>query len=208
MSKEITEEGKSLFWYRVKFVGLIGVFLSPFIAGWMALYVFDIKPESINYGTLVQPVKKIAWSDMQALDSRVYQGGFGRKWTFLLMVRGQCSEACRSNLFYMRQIRTLLGRDVDRLQNVLVSASAIDEDMRIFLKAYPDFVAIENFTDERLFAQFAIDSKDINGASVGSSPMLYLVDPDQNYMMYYPADPDEHRVLEDLRKLMKLSQIG
>lgn len=206
MSEEVTGENKSLFWYRVKFLGLIAVFLSPFIAGWMALYVFEIKPESINYGTLVQPVKKVTWSNMQALDGRIYKDGFGQKWTFLLIVRDRCSDACRSNLFYMRQIRTLLGRDTERLQNVLVSASGIDSDTRAFLTEYPNLVAIENFSDESFFAQFA---NDINtAASVGFAPQLYLVDPDQNYMMYYPADPDEHRVLEDLRKLMKLSQIG
>lgn len=205
MSEEVTDKPKSLFWYRVKFLGLIGVFLAPFIAGWMALYVFDIKPESINYGTLVQPVKKVSWSDMEALDGRVYQGGFGRKWTFLIVVRDQCGAACQSNLFYMRQIRTLLGRDSDRLQNVLVSTSGIDESMLAFLKEYPDFIVIENFTDNRMLAQFANDNK---ADSVGFTPQLYLVDPDQNYMMYYPAKPDEYRMLEDIQKLMKLSQIG
>lgn len=205
MSDDVTKETKSLFWYRVKFLGLIAVFLSPFIAGWMALYVFEIKPESINYGTLVQPVKKVVWSDMQAIDGQIYKDGFGQKWTFLLFVRDRCSDACQSNLFYMRQIRTLLGRDTERLQNVLVSASDIDSNTRTFLKEYPNLVVVEKYSDESLFAQFANDGK---AASVGLTPQLYLVDPDQNYMMFYPAEPDEHRVLEDIRKLMKISKIG
>ncbi|MFT4650914.1 MAG: hypothetical protein ACI9AP_001086, partial [Flavobacteriales bacterium] len=32
--------------------------------------------------------------------------------------------------------------------------------------------------------------------------------PDQNYMMHYPAENDQHKILEDIRKLIKLSQIG
>ncbi len=205
MSEEVTESHQSLLWYRLKFLGLIVVFLSPFLAGWMALYVFEMKPESINYGRLVQPVRKVVWPELQALDGQTYETGFGRKWTFVLFVRGQCLESCRSNLFYLRQIRVLLGRDADRLQNVLLSASEIESDMRMFLKEYPHLAVIEKFSDESLFAQFANDD---NAASVGLTPLLYLVDPDQNYMMYYPPDPDEHRVLEDIRKLMKLSQIG
>ncbi|MDH5355244.1 MAG: hypothetical protein OEY09_12445 [Gammaproteobacteria bacterium] len=104
----------------------------------------------------------------------------------------------------MRQIRTLLGRDAGRLQNVLISSVAIDQTMLTFLKEYPDFVVIDKFKDNKLLNQFA----DEEGVAVGLAPRLYLVDPDQNYMMIYPAQIDEYRVLEDIRKLMKLSQIG
>jgi len=200
----MTEEVKSLFWYRVKFLGLIGVFLAPFVAGWMALYVFELKPESGNYGTLVQPVRPLDWPSIETRDGQVFEGGFDRKWTFLLFSNVACGEQCQSNLFYMRQIRTLLARDADRLQNVLVSAELIDAPMQGFLQEYPDLIVVEGFANSGFLSHFATD----DGLKVGDTPRLYLVDPDQNYMMYYPADPDEHRVLEDLRKLMKLSKIG
>jgi hypothetical protein len=77
--------------------------------------------------------------------------------------------------------------------------------MNRFLKDYPNLIVIDNFKDSSLLNQFRVDQ---GSASVGSTPKMYLVDPDQNYMMHYPADADEHRVLEDLRKLMKLSKIG
>ncbi|NNE63612.1 MAG: hypothetical protein HKN34_05975, partial [Gammaproteobacteria bacterium] len=110
-----------------------------------------------------------------------------------------------SNLFYMRQIRTLLGRDAQRLQNIYISATGIDDDLSGFLKEYPELLVFDRFSDESLLSQFRVDEISEN---IGSTPRLYLVDPDQNYMMHYPADADEHRVLEDLRKLMKLSKIG
>ena len=200
----MTEEKKSLFWYRIKFLGLVGVFVLPFVAGWLALYVFEIKPESNNYGRLIQPVKKISWPELESINAEVYQDGLGKKWTFLLFTQDACNEQCRSNLYYMRQIRTLLGRDAGRLQNVLISSVAIDQTMLAFLKEYPDFVVIDKFKDNKLLNQFA----DEEGVAVGLAPRLYLVDPDQNYMMIYPAQIDEYRVLEDIRKLMKLSQIG
>jgi hypothetical protein len=205
MNDRVVKEGKSLLWHRIKLLGLIGVFLLPFIAGWLALYVFEIKPDSGNYGMLVQPVKKVEWPTMKSLHGQVYEGGFGRKWAFILITANRCSEACRSNLFYMRQSRTLLGRDAERLQNVFISTAGIDDDMNRFLKDYPNLIVIDNFKDSSLLNQFRVDQ---GSASVGSTPKMYLVDPDQNYMMHYPADADEHRVLEDLRKLMKLSKIG
>lgn len=205
MNDKVEIEGKSLFWHRVKLLGLIGVFIFPFIAGWLALYVFEIKPESGNYGTLVQPVKKIDWPTLKSHKGQVYEGGFGRKWAFILVTGNRCSDACRSNLFYMRQSRILLGRDADRLQNVFISSAEIDDDMKRFLEEYPELVIIDKFKDSSLLRQFRTDE---SSEAVGSTPKMYLVDPDQNYMMHYPADADEHRVLEDLRKLMKLSKIG
>lgn len=197
-------DAKSLFWYRAKLLGLILVFLSPFVAGWMAMYVFEIRPGGINYGELVVPAKKLDWPALEAADGNRHDHGFGRKWVMLMFVADGCSEQCRSNLFYMRQIRVLLGRDTPRLQNVLVSAAPLDAQMRAYLADYPDLVVIENNRNEDLYGQFRLPGL----GEPGLQPKLYLVDPENNLMMHYPAVIEENRVLDDLRKLMKLSQIG
>jgi len=197
-------EGNKLFWHRVKFIALIAVFLSPFIGGWMALYVFDVRPESGNYGTLVQPVKRLQWPVLESVAGVRYDNGFDKKWTFLLLTNEVCADQCRSNLYYMRQIRTLLGRDIARLQNVMISSLAIDQELKDYLTDYPKLVVIAGEGQESLFPQFQVKGRE----QVGSTPGLYLVDPDQNYMMYYPAEFDHYRVLEDIKKLMKVSQIG
>jgi hypothetical protein len=189
--------------HRIKFIALVLVFISPFIAGWMALYVFELKPESTNYGSLVQPVKKLQWPPLEAVAGELYENGFGQKWKFLLFARGSCSEQCQSNLFFMRQIRTLLGRDTPRLQNILAISGAVDAELKAFLSDYPNLIVIQN-DSESLASQFQTSVVE----QVGSTPRLYLVDPDDNYMMHYPAEIDHYRVLDDIKKLMKLSQIG
>jgi hypothetical protein len=198
------EKPNQLLWHRIKFLVLIAVFLSPFIGGWLALYVFDVKPTSGNYGTLVQPVRKLDWPVLETNDGQRLEAGFGRKWTLLLFSGESCDEQCRSNLFYMRQLRTLLGRDTLRLQNVLVSAQALSEKTRIYLQEFPNLKVVENNTDPNLYRQFQLQGT----GEVGAAPRLYLVDPDQNLMMHYPAEIDQNRVLDDIKKLMKLSQIG
>jgi hypothetical protein len=200
----MTVESNRLFWHRVKFLALIAVFLSPFIGGWMALYVFDIRPDSVNYGTLVQPVKKLQWPVLESVTGVRYENGFNNKWKFLLLTSEACAAQCQSNIYYMRQIRTLLGRDTERLQNILIGPVASDDDLKEFLVDYPNLVVIEAGGKQSLFSQFQIPDVE----PVGSNPGLYLVDPDQNYMMYYPAEIDHYRALEDIKKLMKLSQIG
>ena len=198
------EEPKSLLWHRIKFLTLIAVFLSPFIGGWLVLYVFDVKPSSGNYGTLIAPVKRLNWPAMETIDGQRYESGFGRKWTLLLFAGDTCNELCRNNLFYMRQMRTLLGRDTLRLQNVLISSGPLGETTKIYLQDFPNLKVIENFGDDRLYSQFYLEGY----GEVGSSPKMYLIDPDQNLMMHYPAENDQDRMLEDVKKLMKLSQIG
>lgn len=198
------EQPENLLWHRIKFLTLIVVFLSPFIGGWLALYVFDVKPASGNYGTLVEPVRKLDWPALETRDGEQLEAGFGRKWTLLLFSGESCGELCRSNLFYMRQLRTLLGRDTLRLQNVLISAQPFAEEMKIYLEGFPNLKVIEGNRDPVLYRQFELEG---NG-KVGSSPGMYLVDPAQNLMMHYPAENDQNRVLEDIKKLMKLSQIG
>lgn len=199
-----SEQSKSLFWYRAKFLALIAVFLSPFIIGWMALYVFDIRPESGNYGSLVQPVKQIDWPQLSSVDGRQFDDGFGRRWTFLIFSGDSCDELCYSNLFYMRQIRTLLGRDTMRLQNVLVTAAPLGEKLKAYLREFPNLVVIENNRQPEFYSQFRLDGL----GDVGDRPRMYLVDPDQNFMMHYPEESDQDQVLDDIKKLMKLSQIG
>ncbi len=199
-----SEQPRRLFWYRAKFLALIAVFLSLFIIGWLALYVFDIRPESGNYGTLVQPVKKISWPQLSSVDGRQFDGGFGRRWTFLMFSGENCDELCYSNLFYMRQIRTLLGRDTMRLQNVLVTSTPLSEKLKTYLREFPNLVVIENNHGQQFYSQFYLDGL----GDVGAAPRMYLIDPDQNFMMHYAPENDEKRVLEDIKKLMKLSQIG
>lgn len=197
-------EPKQLLWHRIKFLALIAVFLSPFIGGWFALYVFNVKPTSGNYGALIAPVKRLNWPTLETVDGQRYEAGFGRKWTLLLFAGDSCNELCRNNLFYMRQMRTLLGRDTLRLQNVLISSAPLSETTRVYLQEFPNLKVIENNSDQDFYSQFYLDGY----GEVGSSPKMYLVDPDQNLMMHYPAESDQNRMLEDVKKLMKLSQIG
>ncbi len=42
----------------------------------------------------------------------------------------------------------------------------------------------------------------------GDRDHLYLVDPHGNVMMRWPAAPDPKRMLQDLQRLLKASQIG
>jgi hypothetical protein len=98
----------------------------------------------------------------------------------------------------------LLGRDTQRISNVFISTQPLSEELKAFFVDYPNLIVIDEVNEFPLFEQFQIEGED----AVGVSPKQYLVDPDQNYMMHYPAENDQNKALEDIRKLIKLSQIG
>ena len=200
----MTEEAPSRFWYRVKFLALVGVFLAPFVGGWLALYVFEIRPESMNYGTLVHPLKKISWPDVESHRGEVLTEEIDRRWAFVLFAGADCLQQCQKNVYFMRQIKALLARDVDRLKNVLVLSGPMSSDLKALLEEYPNFLVIEQKPNSSFADQFQIPEID----QVGAKAHSYLVDPDRNLMMFYEPEYDEYRVLEDIKKLMKVSQIG
>ena len=200
----MTQEAPRLFWYRVKFLALVGVFLAPFIGGWLALYVFEIRPESMNYGTLVHPLKKINWPEVKSHRGELLTEEVDRRWAFVIFAGNDCQQQCQQNVYFMRQIKALLARDVNRLRNILVLSGPIDSDLKALLEEYPDFLVIEGQSAENFANQFQLPEID----QVGAKAHSYLVDPDRNLMMFYEPVYDEYRVLEDIKKLMKVSQIG
>ena len=198
----MTEQQPGRLKHRLKFIGLILVFLSPFIAGWMALYVFKVRPDSNQYGTLVQPVKPLSFPALTAQDGKPLDGDFWKKWTFVVIAGDGCQQQCQQNMYYLRQMRIALGRDIERAQNVLVTPQQLSPEMAQKLPEYPALTVISS-APAAFIDLFALPQR-----PPGQTPMLYLVDPAGNLMMTYPADNKPKAVLSDLQRLLKNSQIG
>ena len=93
--KEEKAVSSPLLVYRIKFLALIGVFISPFIAGWLAFYVFDYRPVSKNYGEFVEPVRPMSFPVLSDFKGENRSSEFWHKWTFVILQKGDCDELCR-----------------------------------------------------------------------------------------------------------------
>ena len=193
---------KSLLIYRVKFIALIMVLVSPFIGGWLAFYVFDYRPVSQNYGELVQPVRPMSFPELSTEDGRLINSEFWNKWTFVVLANSDCKELCKNNLYYLRQMRVALGRDFDRVQNVLILGQEVDDELSKFLTEYPEMTVVSK-AEKSLLNAF-----DLPGIQPGAEPVLYLLDPAGNLMMTYTAVNEPSSILSDMRRLLRISQIG
>jgi cytochrome oxidase Cu insertion factor (SCO1/SenC/PrrC family) len=181
---------------RAKLAGLAALFALPIVASVIAYNLVD-PSKSVNFGELLLPPAAISTQQFERLEG----GGFGfadlaGRWILVASDSGSCPAACRDKLATLRQVRLALGRNASRVERVFV----VDD------RAVPD---------SRLAAEFAgtVFVLTPRGLAVPSGAAndrahVYLVDPRGNVMMRWPAGADRKRMLADLQRLLKASQIG
>jgi hypothetical protein len=98
-----------------------------------------------------------------------------------------CSAECQGAVHQLRQLHILLGRDASRVKRSLVELSATPVDAS--LSQYPEL------------ARFSGDAPALR-------PGVYVVDPLGNLVLRYEYGDAGKPVLQDLRQLLKVSQIG
>jgi hypothetical protein len=124
------------------------------------------------------------------------------KWTFLYVQRGACDAECLRHLYDTRQVRVALDREMNRVQRVFIG-DADCCDMKELRAAHPDLIAIRaGADDEPLLALLPAGELERN------SRRIYLIDPLGNLMMSYAADAKPKGMLEDMKRLLRLSSIG
>ncbi len=94
-----------------------------------------------------------------------------------------CDTLCTENLYKMRQVRLAVGKDQDRVVRLLVTETAYT-----LPEAYQGTYQEET-------------SQQIQSG-------LYLADPHGNIILYYNKDADPEKLLKDLTRLLRISQIG
>jgi hypothetical protein len=174
---------------------LIGVALMFFAPLGLAFYLYygsnSWRPgHRVNSGELVQPPRP--------LNEKFLIG----KWTMLYVQQGRCDDECRRHLYDSRQVRTALDRDMTRVQRVFI-ADADCCDLPALREAHPDLIIRTPATDD---ATWLSQLPTREGAT--NSHRLYLIDPLGNLMMYYAPEARPKGMLEDMKRLLRLSSIG
>lgn len=182
---------------RSKLLLLIGVFLMPVVAAYLAYAGWRPAGHS-NYGDLlkVTPLQQTAGStpDGQPFNLDALRG----KWVMVHIGTARCDEACAWQLYLMRQTRIAQGKEQSRIERLWVVTDTGTPDERL-LQAHPG-LHVWRPTDAAFVAQFP--------AAHNRADHIYLVDPLGNLMLRFPAQVDAKRMMKDLRLLLKASQIG
>jgi cytochrome oxidase Cu insertion factor (SCO1/SenC/PrrC family) len=154
----------------------------------------------VNAGDLVQPARPLPALTLPLLETGSTDPNFlKRKWTLLYVEAGACTDACRVRLYDTRQVRLALDRDMNRVQRVLIAGDACC-DAKFLHDQHPDLIAIRATAAAAPLLSL-LPERDEHGA-------VYLIDPLGNLMMLYPAGARPKGMLEDLKRLLRLSSIG
>ena len=169
---------------------LVALFFAPLALAFLLYYGGGWRPPgSTNKGELISPPRPLP-------NGSAWHG----KWTLVYVGDGRCDERCRAALILTRQTRLALNADMTRVHRIFLTTGNCCD--RTYLAAeHPDLGVeqVDNAAGAALLAAFP-------DAASGS---IYIVDPLGNLMMRHaPSAGLSQGLLEDLRKLLKLSHIG
>ena len=167
---------------RAKLALLAALFALPIVASVVAYFFFPPAPTA-NYGELLLPP---ASAPTELI-------GMRERWILVAWDRAPCEGACVAKITAMRQVRLALGRNASRVDRVLMLGGADG-------RPPPP----EGFEGMLVIGAGGVP----HGGLIGDAAHIYLVDPNGNVMMRWPSQPDMRRMLKDLERLLKASQIG
>jgi len=182
---------------RLQLVLIAAVFLGPLaVAAWLYFQGDSLHPVGrSNHGALLEPIVNLHESSPGSeISDRV-----DTVWLLVYVNDGLCSDSCRDALYTTRQSRLMLGKEMDRLDRVLLHGASTPDT--VFLaQEHPGLITIE---DGRLHS-LLIDKKPADLQSGG----YFLIDPLGNLVLYFPPDLDPADMVDDIKHLLKLSRIG
>jgi hypothetical protein len=159
----------------------------------------------VNAGDLIVPPRPLPSLALPLQSSGETASEFlRRKWTLLYVQRGPCAEPCRTSLYQTRQVRLALDRDMDRVQRVFI-ADGDCCDFKFLHEQHPDLIAIR--LAPAAAPLLALLPHRGPGGDATAEP-VYLIDPLGNLMMFYAPDAKPKGMLEDMKRLLRLSHIG
>jgi cytochrome oxidase Cu insertion factor (SCO1/SenC/PrrC family) len=165
----------------------------------------------VNAGNLIVPPRPLPSLALPLQGAGETDSSFlTHKWTLLYVQQGACAERCRTGLYETRQVRLALDRDMDRVQRVFI-ADADCCDLQFLREQHPDLIAVRmSPAAAPLLALLPHRGPDDANAGVNdaNAEHIYLIDPLGNLMMSYAPDAKPKGMLEDMKRLLRLSHIG
>jgi cytochrome oxidase Cu insertion factor (SCO1/SenC/PrrC family) len=151
----------------------------------------------------MMPIQPLAMLDAVDNQSKEPIGvtSFEQQWTLVFIGKNGCDLSCEASLFKVRQMRFLLGRELQRVQYMFL---ALDEASA---KA-ADALAEAHPRMTRATVTPAVAEQ--QARAFGDNPIgnFYLIDPHGNLVRRYDKEAEVEGILKDLHKLLKVSKIG
>lgn len=121
-----------------------------------------------------------------------------KRWQLLVTAPTECDADCQQLVYLARQIQIGLGRDASRASHAITTAQPLNPEYAARLtREYPQL------------QRYPLDLRRYQRAAPGIDlPQLWIVDPHGNLVLRYGAEVNGKDLLNDMRQLLKLSNIG
>jgi hypothetical protein len=178
------------------------VFLLPFTVA-ATLHLIGWKAGGRSYGELLQPPRSLQLRDLQDIQGKPFGAKqWEKKWT-MVTVASVCEAACQGQLKTLQKLRISLGKDTDRVQQVLLIPAEIKAETLLTVRQNDaDLIVLAGVEVADFVAQFKTDQ------SKPQAQQVYLVDPLGNLMMSYAPGFEPKGLRRDLLRLLKNSWAG
>ncbi len=195
---------------RWKLLAVLAVCAAPLIASYFTYYVIKPKGGVTNYGALIDPrqypIPAMASTTLDGKPARLedYKG----KWIMLKVGPSDCQQDCQDQLFAMRQLRTMQGKEMERIERVWLITD--NQPLETMLLRVNDGTRMLRAPADVVQKWLPLE----NGVADNAADHVYLIDPLGNLMMRFPkgavsSDVEKvKRVHKDIAKLLKASAIG
>lgn len=189
------------FWILLAVSGL------PYLLSWVWYANMDTLPEvaANNRGELIEPARPLANMTLTTvggdlLDTNTLKGN----WVLMMAGSSDCNETCLKNVYFMRQVRRLMGEEREKIKRVFVMTDS--SRLESFKDQVSEFGNMEIVSTATEQGKSLIGQMTINNRSPENR--IFIVDPLANLMMAYPQDVDPEDIAKDFRRLLKVVRIG
>ncbi|WP_191965237.1 hypothetical protein [Marinobacter halotolerans] len=184
---------------------LFAIGFGPMVLATIMYYTGWMNPTAqSNNGVLLNPPVPVAELQLQGAGGMPLEDRFGPEleepeW-MMMVVAGDCEAACEDLLYLTRQVNIALGKNANRVNRSAWLGNVSDDLAARWPSEYSSMETLE-LTD-------GAEPSWPPGVNPDTQPRILVVDPFGNVIMHYGSEHTGKQMLEDLKQLLKLSQIG
>ena len=201
--------------------------IAPVIASSIAYYIY--RPEGrVNYGFLInEPIdasKVLVKVEIKPENESTFAGlvtkkqvslesyqinslkDFKGRWLLVRIGSAKCDEICIKELYAMRQIRLMTGKNRSRVERVWLISNDLSLNQVSNFTEFQGTWGLRIKDNNNFVNRLETISKNLNKEL--SYKGLWLIDPQGHFMMRFPSNPDIKKMYKDLARLLKVSRTG
>lgn len=184
---------------QLKLLAIAAVVIGPILVAWLMVKLqIGIPQTHSNHSSLVEPTLTV--QDWQLPLEPI---GYGAPWRLLVTAPTECDDACLSLVHEARQIHIATGREANRVEHSLALGQPASEQLNSRLQQnYPRLEQLP------LALELYQNSLDAYPTDWQQGPQLWVIDPLGRVVLHRDANNPGKHLLDDLRRLLKLSKVG